>query len=738
MTEITICGRGGQGGVTLAKLIATAYFLKGKHVQAFGVYAAERSGAPLQAYVRIDDQEITNHNQIREPDHVIVLDRTLIAPSILTGLKEGGWIVLNSSNDPDSFAEMFAGRQVATVDATSLAVANGLGTRAVPIVNTTILGAVARLFNLGLDDVEAALAEVKFGGGNVTAARQAFEAVKSKRLAGKPVPAPAAPAKEPVVGILDEVVSEKPRIRTGSWATANPARRRLTPPCNDTCPAGNDVQAFVAAVAKEEYDRGLEIILETSPLPAICGRVCPAPCMDICNRALHDEAVNVRDLERYVGDNGRRPDHRKPWREERVAVVGSGPAGLSAAYHLSRLGYPVSLFEADRELGGVLRTGIPGYRLPQAVLDREIDFILGGGVTAFTRTRVKKAGLLQYSHEYAAVFVATGLQESRSMELGPLSEGVVQQGIDFLDRARKGRESFEGLHTIVIGGGNTAFDSARTALRLGARSVRIVYRRTREEMPAIKEEIEEALEENIQLDELVSPVRLRQDGAGLLLTCNRMRLGEPDESGRPRPIPEVGEDAYFDIRCDRVILALGQSTDLSILPEGSEVREGESLLGLTGAPVFAGGDFAVNEGTVAAAISSGRKAAWHIHRTLTDEDLFPAPAAPVATPEAITMHVFSHAPRERGETIAPNQRRRSFAEVRHGLVDNVDDHPAVDEAKRCFSCGVCNTCDRCVSFCPEGVLFREGDEYRFDFDYCKGCGSCASQCPRGVIYMSEL
>ncbi len=738
MTEIIIFGRGGQGGVTLAKLIATTYFLQGKYVQAFGVYAAERSGAPLQAYVRIDEEEIVDHNQIQRPDHVIVLDRTLISPRILEGLKEDGWIILNTPEGPESFSEMFGGRRVATLDATAIALSNGLGTRSVPIVNTTLLGAVGKVFGLELAAVEAALAEVKFGGGNVTAARRAYEGVRMEHLGGPAATAPKAADKPPIVGILDEAVGEKPRIQTGSWATHRPHRHALTPPCNHNCPAGNDVRSFVEAVGQEDYQRALEIILDTSPMPSICGRVCPAPCMEACNRAEYDEAVSVRDLERYVGDHARWPETKRPWREERVAVVGSGPAGLSAVHHLKRLGYPVTLFEADRELGGVLRTGIPSYRLPRDVLDRELNRILDRSVTVKAQRRVSKSDLLDFSHEFAAVFVGTGLQEARSLDLGQMSPGVVAQGIEFLDRARRGSERLTGEHVVVVGGGNTAIDSARTARRLGALSVRVVYRRTRDEMPAIREEVEEALEENIILDELVSPIRLREDGVGMLLTCNRMLLGEPDESGRRRPVPEVSEDAFFDIRCDRVILALGQSNDLSILPEGSAVHEGKNLLGLTGAPVFACGDFATNEGTVAAAIGSGRRAAWHMHKTLTGEDLFPPPEAPVATAEQITMHVFKHVPGKHGEVTPPTTRRHSFVEVRRGLTDDLGEHPAVEEAQRCFSCGVCNSCDQCVSYCPEGILVRDDEGYRFDYDYCKGCGICASQCPRGVVYMAEI
>jgi len=738
MIEMTIYGRGGQGGVTLAKLIATAYFLRDKHVQAFGVYAAERSGAPLQAYVRVDDEEITNHNQISEPDHVIVLDRTLIAPRVLTGHKPDGWIILNSPDAPASFTELFPGCKVATVDATGIALANGLGTRAVPIVNTTMLGAVAKLLDISTADVEAALAKVKFGGANVTSARQAYEAVRNKKLKGKSVkPAAPGPA-EHVAGILDKDLGGMPEIRTGSWATRKPERQRLLPPCNHGCPAGNDVRSFVEAVGNENYDEALRVIHATSPFPGVCGRVCPAPCMESCNRRLYDKAINIRELERYAADHGQRPEVTKPHREERIAVVGSGPAGLSATYHLARLGYPVTLIEAGSQLGGLMRTGIPAYRLPRDVLGEEIDYILRHGVTVRLNRFVRRPELLTLSHEFAAVFVATGLQGLRALDLGTETEHHVVQGIEFLEQVRKGWMRLDGERVVVVGGGNTAIDAARSARRIGAQSVHVVYRRTRAEMPAIREEIDEALDEGIVLDELVAPVRMRSDGIGSVLTCQRMRLGEPDSSGRPRPVPDAAEDAVFDIRCDRAILALGQSSDLSILPEGSEITDGKVMLGLSGAPIFAGGDFATNEGTVTAAIGSGRKTAWHIHLTLTGENLFPPPAEPLAQPDVITTHFFSHAPREEGVVLPGAERRFTFKEVRQGYLDEPSHHPAVQEAQRCFSCGVCNECDRCLDYCPEGIVLRKRDGYEFDYSFCKGCGICASQCPRGVIYMAEL
>ncbi|MFQ5494296.1 MAG: 2-oxoacid:acceptor oxidoreductase family protein [Phycisphaerae bacterium] len=738
MTEITICGRGGQGGVTLAKLIATTYFLRDKHVQAFGVYAAERSGAPLQAFVRIDDREITNHNQVREPDHIVVLDRTLINPDLAAGMKPGGWIIVNAPGAPEGFAEHFPGRRVATVDATSIATANGLGTRTVPIVNTTMLGAVGRMLDVPIADVLAALKHLNFIGANEASAQEAYANVRSAALSGEVGTAVRDGDGDPVVGLLDAGVGGMPKIRTGSWATRIPKRRQLTPPCNQGCPAGNDVRSFVEAVGRDDADRALSILLATSPLPGVCGRVCPAPCMDACNRSEHDGSVNIRDIERYAADHGTRPSPTSPWRSESVAVVGSGPAGLSAAYHLARLGYPVSLFEGEDELGGVLRTGIPAYRLPRDVLERETAYVLQHGVEAFTGRFLSRSDLLRLTREHAAVFAATGLQDSRTLDLGNAGLDYVEQGIQFLDRVRSGVARLDDQRVIVIGGGNTAVDAARSALRVGARQVRIVYRRTRKQMPAIREEIDEAIEEGVALDELVSPLRLENHGMGPTLTCQRMKLGRSDASGRPRPIPDTTEGSQFDLPCDRVILALGQSTDISILPEGSEIHEGESLLGLSGAPLFAGGDFATNEGTVAAAIGSGRKAAWHIHRTVTGEDLFPPPAEPVATPDQITMHVFAHHPPEEVGIVEPADRRRTFTEVRTGFSDRADHRPAVEEAGRCFSCGVCNTCDWCLEYCPEGILLRDGDGYRFDYGYCKGCGVCATACPRGVIFMSEL
>ncbi|MFA6957240.1 MAG: 2-oxoacid:acceptor oxidoreductase family protein [Thermoanaerobaculia bacterium] len=738
MIEMTLYGRGGQGGVTLAKLVATAWFLRGKDAQAFGVYAAERAGAPIQAFIRIDDVEITNHNQIREPDHVIVIDPTLIGPNVVAGLKPDGWLILNTPVPAEQWMELFPGRRVATIDATGIAVAHGLGTRAVPIVNTTMMGAVAKIFDLSLDEVRATFAELRFGGANVTAAEEAYEKVAMAALPGERVmPAPI-PLSARIAGILDPDVGAAPKIRTGSWATRRPQRRTLTPPCNHNCPASNDVQAFVEAMGHKQYSEALAIILETSPLPGICGRVCPAPCMEACNRKSWDEGINVRELERYAADHGTWPAATKPTRHEKVAVVGSGPAGLSAAYQLAKLGYPVTMFEGANELGGVLRNGIPDYRLPKDVLDREIGWILDHGITVFTDEFIDRKALLRLSNQFAAVFVATGLQDSRGMKLGAVEPGDVEQGIDFLDAVHKNDAHVAGMRVVVVGGGNTAIDAARSALRLGAASVRIVYRRSRLEMPAIAEEIDDAIDEGVKLDVLMLPVRYdRVNGIGKL-TVTRMKLGEPDASGRRTPVVDDSPDAQFVIECDKVVLALGQSADLSIIGEGAEIRENGRLLGLAEAPIFLGGDFGKNDGTVTAAIGSGRLAALHIHQTIAGEDLFPCEPAPVAGREVIHEHLFAHAPRETTSVLPRDIRVGTFVEVRGGLEDYPGHEAAVAEAQRCFSCGVCNSCDRCLEHCPEGILLRDREGYRFNYDYCKGCGLCATQCPRGVVVMAEL
>lgn len=748
MIEIRIHGRGGQGGVTLAKIVATARFIQGESVQAFGIYAAERSGAPLQAFCRYDTEPIRNRNLIYEPDHVVVLDPTLVPLGITSGLKPGGWILINTSELPDKFANEMPGYRMATVDATAIARENKLGTRTVPIVNTALAGAVARILGMELNTIIEALDHLGFTGNNLLAVEQAYTQVQMI----SEVDPGAIKVEKPVIpttrtaGFIKGGGKLMPRIKTGQWASEQPDRQQMTPPCNHVCPAGNNVQGFLHALARDDVDQALEIILQTSPFPGVCGRVCPAPCMDNCNRIDLDGAVNVRDLERVISERGNVEISPIARREETIAIIGSGPAGLTAAYHLARLGYQVTIYEGGSVIGGLLRTGIPSYRLPREELDKEINRILSLGVTIVTNHKVDRKSLLELTSKYDAVLVATGLQEVRSLHLGIDDPDVVTQGIDFLDRVNGAGFSVEGEDVVVVGGGNTAMDAARSSIRLGAKSVRVIYRRTRNEMPAIREEVDQAIEEGIQISYLTTPTTVipgseSEDGLHTV-TCRRMELGEPDESGRRRPV-EIA-DSDYDIKCNRLILALGQSPDLSVFPEGTEVRENGQLLGLLEKPIFAIGDLSTNDGTVAAAIGSGRRSALHIHQVFSQEMLLQGAhedgeAASdnsgngnnVIRSDAMRMHLFERQARDSGSSLLPEERIHSFEEVHQGL-------SGTEEAKRCLSCGVCNECDRCVTYCPEGVLSRVGHKFVFDYAYCKGCGICASECPRNVIFMSHL
>jgi 2-oxoacid:acceptor oxidoreductase gamma subunit (pyruvate/2-ketoisovalerate family) len=734
MIKITIYGRGGRGGVTLAKLIAAAYFLRGKYVQAFGRYGAERAGAPVQAFVRVDDEEITEHYAIREPEHVIVLDAGLIAPEVAQGMDAGGWIMINTPLPPDAFADVYPGHNVATVDASTIAVDNGLGTKALPIVNTALLGAVAEILGLSLADAEAAIAHLDLGESNLKAAHTAHDSVRQALLPGIIVPVAAPGPLARTASIFDDDIGGRPAVHTGSWASRLPASVPLTPLCSDACPAGNDVRGFVQEMAGRDYEAALKTILVTSPFPGTCGRVCPAPCMLACTRGRHDEAVNTRELERYVAGLAPWPEPTRPFRPKRLAVIGSGPAGLSAAYQLARLGYPVTVFEAEDELGGLLRTGIPAYRLPREVIDREIAFILAHGVQVRSGYRVTPSRLAEMRREYHGVVVATGLQEQRAMDVGAGDDRALR-ALDFLDLSRTQPPDLREQRVVVAGGGNTAIDAARVALRLGARDALVVYRRTRAEMPAIAEEIEEALAEGVRIEQLAAPLRLEGDGDETVLVCRRMTLGEPDTSGRPRPVPVEGDDALAAFRCDTVLFALGQAPDGRILPAGSAPDEEVPLPEAEGAPFCTAGDLVTPEGTVAAAIGSGRRAALHLHAALGSSEATSRPA-PLVDASALTFRAVPRAAMAKGTLLEPSSRRESFLEVRQGLSDRPGEETAYEEAQRCFSCGACTGCGECVVYCPEGILTHVGNtDCIIDADYCKGCGLCAAQCPRSALAM---
>jgi NADPH-dependent glutamate synthase beta subunit-like oxidoreductase len=442
--------------------------------------------------------------------------------------------------------------------------------------------------------------------------------------------------------------------------------------------------------------------------------------------------VAIRDLERFLADHGTAalPSPPKASRGE-IAVIGSGPAGLSGADHLRRLGYGVTIFEAAGEAGGVLRFGIPAYRLPRAVLDREVARLEAGGLRMKLGVRFGEDLAWDDLTGYRAVFLATGAGRERHLEIPGAPPGSIQSGLALLADWSGGRRSAFGGRLAVIGGGNTAMDVARSARRLGS-EVTVIYRRTQTEMPAFADEVTEAEGEGVRLRFLEAPVAAEQAGDTIRLTCQQMRLGAPDASGRPRPEPIPG--AFSEIEADRVIGAIGEDVDGSVLPPS--IRPGALWDALNHPPVFLGGDLAGLRRTVADAIGSGRMTATWIDRwlTLREPPVSPAPPPQGGVPiEQMRLAWFEPALRAHRPEREVALRLAGFEEVAGGLPGEV----AVAEARRCLSCGLCTGCDRCWLACPDLSVLVEGMEYRVDLDHCKGCLLCVAECPRGAIIVER-
>ena len=732
--EIRLHGRGGQGGVTCAKILASIYARLGKSVQTFGDYAGERSGAPIRAYTRVGDEPITNRNKVYKPDHLLVLDPTLLGAEVVAGLVPGGLLLINTHEPPDAFATRFGRFRIATIDATAIARKHGIGTRSVVIVNTTIAGAYARAVGLPFDALECAYRDLHLHG-NLAAAREAYDGVAlgaAPSGAAAPPPAPLPEHGTDVLPLTEQVESPPTGLKTGSWRTQLPRYVEQLAPCNALCPAGNDVIRFIQTLLHEGEDAAAKVLGRTQPLASVCGRVCPAFCMDGCSRRNYDGAVNIRALERWIGDHASvaHRDDRRIRTRRRVAVVGSGPAGLSAAYELARAGHRVTIVEGEKELGGVLRTGIPTYRLPRDVVDREIRAILELGVESRCGTFLDRASLAGLAKEFDAVIVATGFPEPASLDIPGADLAGIEEGIRFLHRVNlEGGAVLRG-HVIVLGGGNTAMDCARSALRSGATGVTIAYRRTRQEMPAIREEIGESEREGIEFLFQRQPVAFHGNGRLQEVELAEVEMGAPDASGRRRPIVR---DRTSRRDCDHVLLALGQSADRTLLPEGSRVVEGRVRTPGGETNIFVAGDFSTAEGTVAHAIGDGRRAAGRVLVALGEEVsvFLPPDRAKAVTIQEGQMQHFDPRPPAEDRQAPVEARIWTFAETNHGLSDG-------REAERCFSCGHCTHCDTCLVYCPEGIVDRVASGYEVDLNYCKGCGICVAVCPRGAMEMRPV
>jgi 2-oxoacid:acceptor oxidoreductase delta subunit (pyruvate/2-ketoisovalerate family) len=518
---------------------------------------------------------------------------------------------------------------------------------------------------------------------------------------------------------------------TGTWRTERPNYVDRLPPCNHACPAGEDIQGWLYFAESGDYEKAWRSLVRNNPMPAVMGRVCYHPCEGACNRGQLDQAVSIHAVERFLGDEA----IRRGWRFDapaantgkHVLIVGAGPSGLSAAYQLRKVGHRVTVFEAGPLPGGMMRFGIPKYRLPRQVLDAEVERILELGVDLRVNTRVDDLAETIEAHQFDAVFLAVGAHLARRTSIPAGDAARIVDAVGFLRDMETGEAPQLGRRVIVYGGGNTALDAARTAKRMGAQEAIIVYRRTREKMPAHESELKEALEEGVMVKWL-STIKQATDDAFVI---EKMKL---DEKGFPQPTGE-----FETIAADALVLALGQDVDLSFLDrvEGLTIDDGvvrvdgQMMTGRAG--VFAGGDMVPSERTVTVAIGHGKKAARHIDAYLRGQRYEPAAKHPLAEFGGLNPWYYTDAPQKVQPLLDQIRRQTTFDEVVKGL----DETNALFEARRCLSCGNCFECDNCYGLCPDNAVIKLGPGKRFEFnyDYCKGCGVCAEECPCGAIEM---
>jgi NADPH-dependent glutamate synthase beta subunit-like oxidoreductase len=519
--------------------------------------------------------------------------------------------------------------------------------------------------------------------------------------------------------------------RTGSWRVERPVYIDRLPPCNNACPAGENIQGWLYRAEEGDYEGAWRRLVEDNPLPAIMGRVCYRPCESCCNRGQLDEPVGINAVERFLGDEALRRD----WRFEppkvdsgrRVLVVGAGPCGLAAAYHLRRLGHAVRLVDADQRLGGMMQAGIPAYRLPRDVLAAEIDRIIELGVEVELGTRITDVERARRHGGFDAALVAVGAQLSHRVDIPAGDSARILDALSLLRSVGDDAPIEVGRRVAVYGGGDTAFDAARTAKRLGATEAVVVYRRNRDRMPAHEVELKEASAEGIRVRWLSTVVHADEGR----LVIEKMRL---DENGFPQPTGEVEE-----LAADSLVLAIGQDTDLSLVQSvpGIAIDDGVVQVGgdlMTGHEgIFAGGDAVPGERSVTTAVGHGKTAARRIDGWLRGEIWRPEPRRELAAFEKLNTWYYADAPHQVRPELDAARRTTTFDEVVGGLTES----NAVFEARRCLSCGNCLECDNCYGVCPDNAVLKlgPGQRYAIDYDYCKGCGICVAECPCGAMAM---
>jgi 2-oxoacid:acceptor oxidoreductase delta subunit (pyruvate/2-ketoisovalerate family) len=519
--------------------------------------------------------------------------------------------------------------------------------------------------------------------------------------------------------------------RTGSWRVDRPVYVDRLPPCNSACPAGENIQQWLYDAESGSYETAWRQLVVDNPFPAVMGRICYHPCESSCNRAQLDEAVGINSIERFLGDLAIERGWSLPSpgvdTNKRVLVVGAGPTGLSAAYHLRRFGHQVRLVDASDRLGGMMRYGIPAYRLPRDVLDAEINRIVDLGMDVQLNHTVHDIERERREGGFDAVYLGVGAQLARRVAVPSGDSARILDAVSYLHDVADGDPPQLGRRVVVYGGGDTALDAARTARRLDASDAVIVYRRNREQMPAHDEELEEALKEGITVRWLSTISHY--DGERLVI--EKMRL---NEKGFPEPTGEVEE-----LGADAVVLALGQDSDLSLLEHVADISIVDGVVGVSTAMrandsgIFAGGDAVPSERTATIAIGHGKRAARGIDAFLTGHEVLGAPRHELAAFDLLNTWYYSDADRTRRPELEIARRQNNFEEIVGGL----NEENALFEARRCLSCGNCFECDNCFGVCPDNAVIKLGgtNRYEINYDFCKGCGICVSECPCGAIEM---
>ncbi len=531
-------------------------------------------------------------------------------------------------------------------------------------------------------------------------------------------------------------ITQRPDLSQGT-GRVGPVRSRmpvyvdLLPPCNNACPTGENIQEWLRLVKVGQEELAWRQLVQDNPFPAIHGRVCYHPCEGACNRTGLDQAISIHGVERYLGDLAIEKGWQFPRLEHptglRVLIIGAGPSGLAAAYHLAAFGHSVEIRDAGDLPGGMMRYGIPEYRLPRNILDAEIDRLRKLGIVFVQNHKVKDLLAEQKEGGFDAVFVAIGANLSKRVEIPSMDAGKMIDAVSFLHDVASGERPVIGRRVAVYGGGNTAMDAARVARRLGAEESIVIYRRGEEQMPAHEAEKEEAIREGVQMNWLRTISAMDADS----MTVEIMEL---DEGGKAR-----GTGRYETMAADTVILALGQEADSNFLTKipgmkfENDVVSVDPATLMTDVPgIFAGGDVVPSDRTVTIGVGHGKRAARMIDNYLFSRQAAPRTKGPLATLDMLNLWYFG----DHERLLEPElslEHRMDFSEVVEGLKAE----EALFEASRCLSCGNCIECDGCLGSCPEDAVIKLGKGYRYQFNYekCTGCATCFEQCPVHAIEM---